>query len=284
MAVTIVTHQGLPGGAPDDLVLVDALAVAGVAVRLAVWNDPAIRWSETPLAIVRSTWDYHRSPRRWLEWVERAAGETMLLNPAATLRWNTDKRYLRNMAEAGVSCVPTMFVEPGGGMTLRSVMRDRGWSDVVVKPAIGASALGARRFVDGAAIAAGEKHLADLLTHGAALVQPYLATVETERERSLVFIDGLFAHAFAKPAFNTDAAGSTAFLSHVPSSAELVAAAEALAVSPDRPLYARVDMVPGPDGPLLMELELIEPDLGLRLNPGAADHLAEACLKQIVEP
>jgi hypothetical protein len=43
------------------------------------------------------------------------------------------------------------------------------------------------------------------------------------------------------------------------------------------PLYARVDLVPGPDGsPVLLELEAIEPALYLWTAPGAVERLARA--------
>lgn len=276
--VTIVTHRGLPDGAPDDILLADAIARLGATSRFAAWDDPDVCWTDTPLAIVRSTWDFHRSPELWLNWAEQVADLTSLANPAAVLRWNMDKRYLRYLADMGVDCIPTAFVEPVDAVPLRSILQAKGWTDVVVKPAIGASASGARRFPNDMAIAAGEAHLTDLLTKGAVLVQPYLDVVETERERSLVFVDGSFAHAFTKPAFNTDAAGGTTLLPHAPTTAELALANLALKHSPGRLLYARVDMVLTSNGPSLMELELIEPDLGLRLDKTVAARLAGVCL------
>ena len=53
----------------------------------------------------------------------------------------------------------------------------------------------------------------------------------------------------------------------------------ALAAVPCREplLYARVDLVPGPDGaPLLMELEVTEPCLFLLQSQGAAERFAAA--------
>lgn len=276
--VTIVTHNGLPQGAPDDQLLADAFSRLGVSSRFSSWDDPGVCWSATPLTIVRSAWTYHRSPDQWINWIERVARETRLINSAAILQWNTDKRYLRSLAAAGIDCVPTHFVEPGETTSLRSIMHERGWADVIVKPAIGASAAGARRFNADLSDGTGEDHLAALLDGSAALVQPYQTAVESKRERSLVFIGGAFAHAFTKPAFNTDAAGRTALLLHEPTAAELTLADAALAASPDRPVYARVDMVPSLRGPLLMELELIEPDLGLRLDRTGPRKLAQACL------
>lgn len=277
-AVTIVTHSGLPDGAPDDKLLADAFSRSGVSSRFSAWDDTEVCWSLTPLTIVRSTWNYHLLADQWVNWIKRVARETTLINSASILQWNTDKRYLRSLAADGVACVPTHFIEPGDRTPLRSIMRKRGWADVIVKPAIGASALGARRFTSDMPAPRGEEHLADLLARGAVLVQPYQSAVEGERERSLVFIGGSFAHAFTKPAFNIDAAGGTKLSPHEPTPAELVLASAALAASPDCPIYARVDMVPSPDGPLLMELELIEPDLGLRLDQMGAHKLAQACL------
>lgn len=277
-AVTIVTHSGLPGGAPDDHLLADAFSRLGVPSRFSTWDDTEVNWSQTPLTIVRSTWNYHRAPDQGINWIKRIAREARLMNSASILEWNTDKRYLRLLAAAGIDCVPTYFVERGDCTSLRSIRQERGWLDMIVKPAIGASASGARRFSAEMPERLGEEHLGDLLNRGTVLVQPYQSAVESERERSLVFIDGSFAHAFTKPAFNTDAVGGTTLSPYIPTPAELVLAKAALAASPDRPIYARVDMVPSPSGPLLMELELIEPDLGLRLNQFAAQKLAQACL------
>ncbi len=152
---------------------------------------------------------------------------------------------------------------------------------MVVKPAVAASATGARRFAGVEMAVLGEAHLGDLLGRGVALVQPYLAEVETARERSLVFVDGVFAHAFTKPDFSVDASGGTTIEVHIPSPEELALAAVALAAVPGPTSYARADLVPADNGPLLMELELIEPDLGLRLRPNVADTLARACLAAV---
>lgn len=276
--VTLVTHTGLPGGAPDDLLFVDALRRRGLRARFAVWDDPEIDWSASPLAVVRSTWDYHHSPDRWLAWIAAAGAATTLLNAPEVVRWNTDKCYLRELAERGVACVPTAFVAPGTSTTLAQITSFRGWSDVVVKPATAASASGARRFAGDVIAYQGETHLRSLAARGTALVQPYLPGVENAGERSLVFVADEFVHAFTKPAFSADAVGGTRIEAHRPDSHELALAIAALAVVPGPITYARVDLVPDVNGLLLMELELIEPDLGLRLCPTAAEKLADACL------
>ncbi len=274
--VALVTHSALPLGAADDMLLAAALIRLGLSVRMAVWSDPAVRWRDSPLTVVRSVWDYHRSPISWGAWLQAVRGETKLLNSPELLRWNTDKRYLSDLAGRGVACVPTEFAEAGSQRPLRDIVGDRGWADVVVKPAIGASAAGARRFAGAFIGDAGELHLRSLTASGTALVQPYLRAVENARERSLVFIGGQCSHAFTKPAFSANAVGSTPIVLHEASQCERLFAKAALAAAPAVATYARVDVVPGDDGPVLMELELIEPDLALRLQPSAAPLLAGA--------
>lgn len=277
--VTIITHAALPEGAPDDQMLANALVAKGASVRFTVWNDSDVDWAATPLAIVRSAWDYHRSPDIWFAWIERASRSTMIVNPPEMLKWNTDKRYLTGLATAGVPVVPTVFLLTEDGADLSSILDERGWSDFVVKPAIGASASGVRRFCGPDARRCGSAHMEMLMQSEAVLVQPYLEALERERERSLVFINGDFSHAFCKPAFSTNATGGTKVTAHTPSKAELRTAGHALAVLNAVPIYARIDLVPSEYSVVVMEMELIEPDLGLRIHPTAADRLASACLQ-----
>lgn len=272
--VTLVTHQGLPGGAPDDVLLAQALRAKGLAVRLLPWTDPEADWQTGGLTMVRSAWDYHHQIATWLAWIESTRQKTLLLNSGQTLKWNTDKRYLQDLISAGVPCIPTHFVEPY--MQMESL--PTGHPEWIVKPAVGASARGVRRFAEHEFSTIGKAYIEQLAQTGAVLIQPYMAEVETVRERSLVFVGGRFAHAFTKPAFSTGAAGATSIVPHLPTAAELKVAAAALSTSQAELAYARVDIVPTRNGPQLIELELIEPDLGLRLNSRAVDGLVDACL------
>jgi hypothetical protein len=88
--VTLVTHRGLPEGAPDDVLLANMLREAGLKVSTTPWNAPAHDWRSSRVCLVRSTWDYHAHPREWLEWIDKVSSITQLLNPAELLRWNTD--------------------------------------------------------------------------------------------------------------------------------------------------------------------------------------------------
>jgi glutathione synthase/RimK-type ligase-like ATP-grasp enzyme len=274
--VTIATHAAMPGGSTDDRVLADALKAAGTRVRLAVWNDPEIDWSLSARTVIRSTWDYHLDPGTWFAWLARVAPITRLINDAEVLRWSSDKRYLLDLERAGVAIVPTEHVSRGGRLDLAGFSAARGWSDLVVKPAIGASAKGAERFTGAAIGEQGQAHLDALLRNGDALVQPFQDAVEEARERSLVFIAGVFSHAFTKPPFLRGTGDGLGEALHEATDAEHRLAEAALGAAFGAAIYVRVDVVPTPVGPRLMELELIEPDLGLRLHPPAAAALASA--------
>lgn len=274
--LTIATHAAMPGGSTDDRLLADALGAAGARVRLAAWNDPAIDWSLSARTVVRSTWDYHLDPDAWFAWLARVERITRLINDAAVLRWNSDKRYMVDLERAGVAIVPTEHVTRGDRLGLAGCCAARGWTDIVVKPAIGASAKGAERFTSAAFANRAQAHLDALLGDGDALVQPFQAAVETARERSLVFLGGSFSHGFTKPPFLRGVGDGLGEQLHEPTDAEHRLAESALATAPGAVTYARVDVVPTPDGPRLMELELIEPDLGLRLHPPSIAALASA--------
>lgn len=148
---------------------------------------------------------------------------------------------------------------------------------MVVKPGVAASAFGAVRFSGEQIETAGEAHLQQLSSRSGVLVQPYLSNVETSLERSLVFVSGKFVQAYTKRAFNANSSGTTSIQRYNATSQEIDFASSALAAFVGETLYARVDLLPDAAGHVLTELELIEPDLALRLCPETADFLAHSC-------
>jgi glutathione synthase/RimK-type ligase-like ATP-grasp enzyme len=243
-----------------------------------VWNDPDVDWARSRRVIIRSTWDYHLAPAAWFGWLDTVSAASRLINDVGVVRWNSDKRYLLDLAAAGVGIVPTEVVTRERPIDVARLCAARAWRDIVVKPAIGASAKGAERFTGATIAGQAQAHLEALLTRGHALIQPFQDAVDEARERSLVFIAGAFSHAFTKPPFLRGTGDGLGERPHDPSAAERLLAEHALQATAGAVTYARVDVVPTPDGPRLMELELIEPDLGLRLHPPSVDTLALAAL------
>jgi glutathione synthase/RimK-type ligase-like ATP-grasp enzyme len=271
----IATCHQLPEPDPDEAPLAAALAAGGFAAELVAWDDPAADWDAPIPTILRSTWNYPLAIDAFAAWLDRAAASAPLLNPADVVRGNLHKRYLIALAARGVPVVPTTLVERGGRCDLAALAAP----EVVIKPAIGAGSIGTRRFAPADPAAAA--HLAALTAHGAALVQPYVASVDDYGERSLVWIDGELSHAIRKaPRFLGDAEQVTG---PVPIAADERAVAEAaLAPIADRILYGRVDIArDAARRPMVMELELIEPSLFFAKQPGSAERYVAALRRRL---
>jgi glutathione synthase/RimK-type ligase-like ATP-grasp enzyme len=258
-----------------DRVLADAIRARGVDVQSVVWDAPC---DPGDVVVIRSTWDYAERPGEFRSWLDEldAAGITVV-NPTQMLRWNMHKCYLAELAACAVPVVPTAMIRRGSGTSLRTLMSTRGWTRAVVKPAIGASARETFR-VEGAGLDAAEERFRRLVETDDVLVQPFLSTIETDGEISVVAIGGEITHTVSKrPAsgewrVQSEHGGS---VERVTVTAQHVDAVTGVLEALDRiPAYARVDLAVI-DGVLhLMELELIEPELFFELAPEAADRLS----------
>lgn len=273
--IALVTYKNLSNLDTDDSLLIPALAERGLSARPVVWDDPSIDWSQLGIAVIRSTWDYHHQRATFLDWAERVAGCCALWNPLELLRWNTHKFYLRDLEERGIPVVPTIWLEQGTRADLTMLMKQRNWQKVVIKPAVSASAYGTI-LVTREDIEHGQAHLDRFLADHDMLLQPFLSTVTTSHERSLIFIDGQPTHAIERmPALDLEPVGRDRLLT--PPEEEWQFARQILRVLPVTPLYARVDLIHDEAGGLrLMELELVEPGLWLSLAPATVQAFADA--------
>lgn len=277
--IALATCANLPDLDPDEQLLLQPLRALGVDAQPAVWDDTSIDWAAFDLTVIRSTWDYVPRRAAFLAWTRRVP---RIVNPAAIVAWNTDKTYLRDLADAGVPVVPTEWIQPGQTVSLPAEGR------YVLKPAVGAGSVDAGLFdLSGAADADSARAHAERLLGGGqtVMVQPYLDRIEAEGEAALMFFGDEFSHTINKGAMLTDNRKLVADLyteeviaPRVASAAEMAAARAALAAIPggiDAIAYARVDLVPAHDGkPVVIELELTEPSLFLGKAPGSAERLA----------
>lgn len=272
--VGIATFHMYPNLTDDDQLLVRALAAAGVGAEPVVWDAPTPPNLALDGLVVRSTWNYHLSVDRFLGWLGGFPRSTRVWNPLPLLRWNSDKRYLLDLAGRGVSVVPTEYLAAGRPEALRSVLDRRGWDRFVLKPAVGASAYLAK-VADRRELDAAEEHLRVIHAHSGALVQPYLEEVARRGEESLVFLDGRYSHAVHYRLPFDHGLELRQAAPFEPGAAAVALARRTVSVLDPTPLYARIDLVPGPEGaPLVGEVELIEPDLFLRHHPRAPERLA----------
>jgi hypothetical protein len=266
--IVLASCPALPEGDGDDDGLIGALRQRGLHARWLSWDDPETL--EADLVVLRATWDYIDRLDEFLAWTVRVRN---LLNPPQVVKWNTDKRYLADLADKGVATVPSLFFAPLEEIVLPEA------DEVVVKPAIGMGSVGALRFSDPDAA---RRHAAALQAEGrTVLVQPYDPRIK-DGETALVFLGGRQSHAFTKapilpppgqaPVF--DDSGTYAEESLTPADpdfelwdighAALAAAAAHLGIDVADLLYARVDVIGTRHDPHVLEVELVEPSLGWR--------------------
>lgn len=262
----------------SDQALADALSGLGVEVAAAPWNGAGAEFSDADLVVIRSTWDYHRTPDLFLEWVSRL-DPARLVNSPALIRWNIDKTYLTRLE--GVRRPPTAIATPSPA-SIREAMSTLGLSRAVVKPLISASGEGLT-IADLSDANSLEAAAAGIASGG--LVQPLIEEIRTVGEMSLIFIDGAFTHAVVKKPksgailVQAEHGGTTALVE--PSSEIRREAERILALLPEQPLFARIDGLALDGGLMLMEVELIEPELFFQFSAAAADRFAAALTRRL---
>jgi hypothetical protein len=297
--VSLVTCSDLPDLDEEDAPLIGALADRGLDARAVVWDDPSVDWAEAGLVVLRSPRDYASKRAEFIAW---AKSVPWLLNPAELVEWNTDKHYLEDLRARGVAVVGTQWFEPEAGLTKQRIhTRFPASGEFVIKPAVGGGAQDSGRYT--ANLAESRRlailHAQRLLTDGrAAMIQRYLASVDTLGERSLVFIDGEFVYAIHKAA-----------MLHGPSQGpeeehieriDRVTASDAELAAADRVrevvheimvermgadstlLYSRIDLVNDDNGrPTVMEVALTDPSLHFSYYPGALETFAVAIAQRV---
>jgi glutathione synthase/RimK-type ligase-like ATP-grasp enzyme len=248
---------------PSDVATADALGELGHDVTWLNWDEGELG-EGLDLVVIRSCWNYHLHVAAFRQWL--SALKPRVLNPIPLMCWNMDKRYLLDVAPS-IRIVPTVLIELPTPESIRQAMTDSGWSKCVAKPTIGASAHGAMRITPATT---------NLPISGPMLLQPFIEAVQTEGEYALMFFDGRYSHAYLK----TPAAGDYRVQEEhggrsdpVEADAALVGlAVKAIESLPELPTYARIDIVDG----MIMEIELIEPELYVYDNPAAARAFAKA--------
>lgn len=264
----------------DDRLLQAALDMLGFSSERVDWSSPEEDWSRFRCAVFRTTWDYFERFAEFRAWLDRVQSLTRLCNPPSIVRWNMDKHYLADLDAARVSVVRSRFIERGTTIRLLNLLDDTGWDKAVIKPCVSGAARHTYR-VDRTNATELDAVIQGLLATEALVLQPFERAIVEHGEDSLMMLGGRFSHAvrkLAKPGdFRVqDDHGGTVHACQ-PTPEQIALAERAMAACESMPTYGRVDMVQVGAGCFaVMELELIEPELWLRLHPVAAASFAEA--------
>ena len=219
-------------------------------------------------------WGYHEEAQAFRAVCQEIKSRGLrMLNPPDIIAWNVDKHYLRDLADDGVRIIPTVFCPSIDQDALRAARADFGQLSLVIKPTISAGAKDT--FI------CDDDDLSRAAT-GAVMIQPFMQSIQSEGEWSLLFLGGVFSHAILKTPkagdFRSQPDYDARLQTLAPPEDALDLAYQALDyVGRDHLLYARVDMVRDHEGRFcLMELELIEPDLYLGYDEHAPAQFTHA--------
>ena len=273
--------DSLEGFYCSDSLTYQPLAALGWKVDEISWRSNSVCWSDFDVVVIRSPWDYFDFPNEFISVLEQIdASDTKLANPLSVVRWNLDKRYLRDLAQRGIIVVPTLWRESLESEDFAKLFAELKTEEIVVKPTIGAGASDTFR------ISSDEPEsrlveVRDTFKQRPAMVQPFLQSIVERGEYSLFYFGGEFSHCISKvPAagdFRVQEEHGGIITPCEADGAMLRAAQTILESIGEELLYARVDFVLLPSDELaVIEVELIEPSLYFGYDVQAASRFAAA--------
>ncbi|GGF00945.1 ATP-grasp domain-containing protein [Hymenobacter cavernae] len=291
MKIVLVTYEPVidysaAGVENEDVLLANYLGQCGHHVTMERWTEPGIDWTRYDVVLLKSPWDYFDRINEFYQWLDQLENlGVRVLNPIKTVRWNADKRYLDDLAMAGVRVIPTRRLTRGATFEPATLLESLATDQLIVKPAVSGGAKNTFSLNRTEAQAHAER-LTSLLATEDFLAQPFLPQIQTEGEWSFIYLGGQFSHCVLKTPKSGDFRvqhylGGGIEPREAP--AHLRPAADAIVARfATDCLYARVDGVAVEGELLLMELELIEPFLYLASGQEAFAQY-EAALRQMVQ-
>ena len=262
----------------EDELVINALKEKNLYVVKKDWNDSIFDWETTRSILFRSTWDYFDKFELFKKWFNKTKNKCLMINSTETIEWNIDKHYLLDLQEHQIPIPNSEFIKRGSSIDLLLLMQKKNWNEIVVKPTISGAAKNTYRLKKEEIIQFGPKW-EKLIYEEDFIVQEFQNNVISEGEVAMIVIGGKFTHAVLKKAkegdfrVQDDFGGSIAIYN--PSEEMVKLAEKCTRILTPIPSYARVDIIWDNLRELAVsELELIEPELWFRLNPNAAQKLA----------
>jgi glutathione synthase/RimK-type ligase-like ATP-grasp enzyme len=256
--ITFATCSELPNLTENDRLLIPIFEENDFTVSAEIWDDPKVDWKSYDLVIIRSTWDYYLKPSAFKNWVSQFINsKTKLINSPEIILENSHKFYLKELHEKGVAIIPTLFSSER--IELKTLKK---WEKVVIKPAVSAGSHETEVFETSTL---SQEIFNQKLSNGDWLIQPFLKEIQEAGEVSMIFFGGLFSHAIQKIPksgdFRVQKQFGAKYLKFEPNEDLIELTANIVEIAGKESVYARVDGILIKDEFLLMEIEMIEPDL-----------------------
>jgi glutathione synthase/RimK-type ligase-like ATP-grasp enzyme len=274
-----------PTAENEDDTLLNFLKEKGLSIEKVIWNDKDVLWENYNLAILKSPWDYFDLIEDFYNWLAMLQSKNVkLLNPIEIVKWNADKHYLKDIAQAGLNVAQSIFLNKGENINLTNYIEVFNGEPFIVKPCVSGGSKNTFK-VDLANAEEINQKLKTLLTEEDFIIQPFIKEIETEGEWSFLFFGGKFSHCLLKKAKNGDFRvqhylGGSIHPQNPPQHL-LQSAQQYVDEFAADCLYARVDGIEVKGNFVLMELELIEPYLFLNTNNNSYENYYKALQKFI---
>ena len=259
----------------DDELAIPYLNEFGWQVETISWRDKTVDWNDFEAVIIRTPWDYQREPNAFLEVLrEIDASKARLENPLEIVEWNLSKLYLRELETHGIKIVSTIWDEKMADETsFQRWLKHFKTDEIIIKPIISATAEFTYR------LQKFSPELTETFANKPFMIQPFMPNVVAEGEFSLFYF-GNYSHTILKTPkpqdFRVQEEHGGIITQVAPSEKLLEAGRKVFEFIKPLPLYARVDFVRDEtDNFCLMELELIEPALYLRMDKNAPERFAK---------
>lgn len=277
--VALLSMDYIEGFFSYDYLLVEPLKKFGWQTETISWKNKSVNWNDYEVVIVRSTWDYQKSPKKFLQVLEKINSQTQLENNLEIIKWNMDKSYLRDLKVKGTKIVPSIWRDSFNKNEFQNFFEELNSDEIIIKPTISANAFNTFRIKS-----------ADLDTHilildttfknRAFVVQPFMKNIISEGEYSLFYFGGKYSHTILKTPkqddFRVQEEHGGILKLVQPDEKMKVTAGKILDVIETDLLYARIDFVRTDENDFaLMELELIEPSLYFNMDPESPERFVE---------
>lgn len=274
--ICFLSTDNLDGYVFDDDLAIEPLQKLGWNVETISWRDKTVDWNNFSAVIIRTTWDYQKSPDEFLRILRQIdESKTRLENSLKTVEWNLSKVYLRELENNGVKIVPTVWREKTPTETEFYLWLDHfKTAEIIIKPIISATAEFTYRLREFS------PELSEIFQTRKYMIQPFMPNIVSEGEFSLFYFGGNYSHTILKTPkqkdFRVQEEHGGIITAVKPSEKLLNTAEKVLSFIEPTPLYARIDFVRDEQNDFcLMELELIEPALYLRMDENAPQFFAE---------
>jgi glutathione synthase/RimK-type ligase-like ATP-grasp enzyme len=282
LQIALATCARLPELNPSDQALIPAFAQENVFAEPVIWDNPEVDWTHFDAIIIRNIWDYYEKYDSFLVWLEKLKSLNIkVLNSPNIILENSHKFYLRAFEQKGIAIIPTLFSDEQNRINSARILA-KGWAKFVVKPAVSAGSYLTEVFENT------EDDFARFnkkTENSDRLIQPFMPEILVSGEVSLIFIGGEYSHAIVKLPTNGDFRVQRQFggqyRKYQPADVILETAKNIIATINQPLLFGRVDGIIKDGRFLLMELELIEPDLYFEHHEAAVENFVKAALAMI---